>query len=74
MYAVEQYKGNWERIPVKVDSGAIDSVIPRRVATGVPIKQTEASRLGLRYRSASGNPISNEGERERLEGVFQGSQ
>ena len=64
MCAVEQYQGNWERIPVTVDSGAIDSVIPRRIASGVKVKQTDASRAGLKYRSASGNAIVNEGERD----------
>ena len=62
--SVEQFAGSWERIPVTVDSGAVDSVIPRRLARGVPTKQTEASKQGLKYRSASGNPIINEGEKD----------
>ena len=62
--SVEQFAGSWERIPVTVDSGAVDSVIPKRLARGVPTKQTEASKQGLKYRSASGNPIMNEGEKE----------
>ena len=61
--SVEQYRGSWERVPVTVDSGAIDTVIPRRIAKGVMVKQTEASRNGLKYRSASGNAIVNEGEK-----------
>ena len=61
--SVEQFQGSWERVPVTVDSGAIDTVIPRRVAQGISLKQTEASRNGLKYRSASGNAIVNEGER-----------
>ena len=62
--AVEQFQGNWERIPITVDSGAVDSVIPRRIASGVKVKQTEASRMWLKYRSASGGAIVNEGERD----------
>ena len=54
---VEQFKGSWERVPVTVDSGAIDSVIPKRIAKGVPIRQTEASRRGLKYRAANGTSI-----------------
>ena len=50
-------------MPVTVDSGAIDSVMPRRVANGVPVKQTGASRQGLKYRAANGTSIKNEGER-----------
>ena len=61
--SVEQYRGSWERVPVTVDSGAIDTVIPKRIAKGVTVKQTEASRSGLKYRSASGNAIVNEGEK-----------
>ena len=60
---VEQFTGEWERVPVTLDSGAVDSVIPRRLAKGVPVKQTEASRRGLRYRAANGTAIINEGER-----------
>ena len=61
--SVEQFSGSWERVPVTVDSGAIDTVIPRRVAKGITVRQTEASRNGLKYRSASGNAIVNEGEK-----------
>ena len=61
---VDQYKGMWERVPITVDSGAIDSVMPKRVATSVMIKQTEASKQGLRYRAANGTSIRNEGERD----------
>ena len=61
--AVEQVTGNWEKIPVTVDSGAIDSVIPNSLATHVQVKQTAASRQGLQYRAANGTPIKNEGEK-----------
>ena len=47
-----------------MDSGAIDSVIPKGVASGVKVKETRASRQGLKYRAANGTPIKNEGERE----------
>ena len=63
-FGIDQYKGSWERVPVTVDSGAIDSVMPRRIAHGVPVKQTEASRQGLKYRAANGTSIRNEGERD----------
>ena len=61
--SVEQFRGSWERVPVTVDSGAIDTVIPQRVAKGIMVLSTEASRSGLKYRSASGNAIVNEGEK-----------
>ena len=37
-------KGDWEKITITVDSGAVDSVAPERVAQGIAIKATEASR------------------------------
>ena len=51
-------------MPVTLDSGAFDSVIPKRLAQGVPVKQTEASRRGLKYRAANGTTIVNEGEKD----------
>ena len=59
--AVDQFKGNWERVPVTVDSGAIDSVIPDNIAKGFKVKETIASKQGLKYRAANGTPILNEG-------------
>ena len=61
---IEQYRGAWERVPVTVDSGAIDSVIPARVASAVPVRETEASKRGLKYRAANGTSIVNKGERK----------
>ena len=51
-------------MPITVDSGAIDSVIPTRVASAVPVRETEASRRGLKYRAAHGTSITNKGERK----------
>ena len=61
--AVDQFRGDWEKVSVTVDSGAIDSVIPTSVAQGVPTKATTASQQGLKYRAANGTPIVNEGEK-----------
>ena len=65
--SVDRFQGAWERVPVTVDSGAIDSVMPKKVASGVKIRETAASRQGLTYRAANGTAIKNEGERA-LEG------
>ena len=35
----------WEAIKITVDSGAVDTVGPKGIATGVPIQSTEASEL-----------------------------
>ena len=61
--AVDRFRGSWERVPVTVDSGAIDSVIPSKVAAAVPTRDTEASRRGLKYRAANGSSILNRGEK-----------
>ena len=40
--------GNWAKITVTIDSGAVDSVGPRTMATDIGIKDTPASRAGLK--------------------------
>ena len=52
-----------ERIEVTVDSGAVDTVGPPRIANKFPIRETRASRAGLDYRAANGTRIKNYGEK-----------
>ena len=59
-----QSEGSWEKITVTVDSGAVDSVVPEQVGRAAGIRQTEASRRGMKYRAANGTVISNKGERD----------
>ena len=66
--AVEEPLGEWERIPIKIDSGAIDTVIPKEVGTYFPIRETEASKSGTGFKAANGSHIANHGER-RIEGL-----
>ena len=61
--AVSQVSGNWERIPVKIDSGAIDTVMPPTVAQYFNTVQTELSRKGTGFRAANGSPIKQYGQR-----------
>ena len=53
-----------------IDSGAAETVIPHRLVGQHPIKDTEASRNGKCYASATGQPIPNLGE-QRLPLVTQ---
>ena len=53
----------WERIPIKIDSGAIDTVIPASMARGVNMVHTESSRRGPGFRAATGTPIDHYGQR-----------
>jgi len=57
------YQGNFERVQVTVDSGAIDSVIPKAVAQAFKLEQTYASRNGIDYKGANDSPIKNYGQR-----------
>ena len=60
---IGDFQGRWERIPLKIDSGAIDTVIPPHVATYFPVRETEASRSGAGFRAANGTHIANHGQR-----------
>ena len=54
---------DWERIPMKIDSGAIDTVIPKSAALSVKMVHTEASRGGRGFRAANGTPIDHFGQK-----------
>ena len=58
---------NYEKVTITVDSGAVDTVGPKKIAEELPIKPTKASRMGVNYRAANGTTIKNYGEK-RLEG------
>ena len=58
-----EYKGEWEVIPVTVDSAAADWVCPPHVGKAFPLRKTKASESGMKYRAANGTPIANHGER-----------
>ena len=45
-----------------IDSGAAETVIPHRLVSQHLLKETDASRSGLCYSSATGQPIPNLGE------------
>ena len=47
-----------------VDSGAAETVIPHMLVGSHPIVETDASRSGLNYASATGDPILNLGEQK----------
>ena len=55
--------GEWEVITFKIDSGAVDNVIPKEVGNALPIKETSLSKMGVNYQAANGTPIKNHGQR-----------
>ena len=52
----------WQVLSIAVDSGAAETVVPYKLIRNHPIHETEASRSGLNYASAIGDPIPNLGE------------
>ena len=56
------FEMGWQKVSMAVDSGAAETVIPHTLVAGHPIFETEASRKGINYASATGQPIPNLGE------------
>ena len=66
--AVTHVEGHWERIPVKIDSGAIDTVMPPTTAKYFNTVETEMSKKGPGFRAANGTAIKHYGQKT-LKGV-----
>ena len=64
MDQVTERSEGWERVPLKVDSGAVDIVIPKSTATGVPLKETVRSKTGAGFKAANGSHIAHYGQRD----------
>ena len=58
-----QQEGEWEKIVLKVDSGAIDTCIPPHVGQHFRLSESNMSRNQEGYRAANGTKIKNHGER-----------
>ena len=56
--------GNWEKIPVKLDSGAIGWVFTTEAGKAFPLEPTKASLAGVNYVAANGTTIGNYGQRK----------
>ena len=56
----------WIEIELTADSGACDTVIPRKLAESIPIMPSLASLRGMEYEVANGASIPNLGERRCL--------
>lgn len=59
-----EHDDNWIRIECVADSGAAAPVAPPSMAPGVPIRESEGSREGRNFTTATGAPIKNLGEQE----------
>ena len=61
-------QGKYEMVKVTADSGAADHVAPVQTASHLEVKETEASRQGVKYVAANGHKIANLGQR-KIQGV-----
>ena len=61
-YDQQMQEAGWQRFSLAIDSGAAETVIPHLEVHEHPIKDTDASRNGVTYASATGAPIPNLGE------------
>ena len=59
-------EGAWSQVSVKLDSGAVATVGPKKAAPNVAMVESYGSKNGKEYRTASGQSIPNRGEK-RLE-------
>ena len=54
----------WQYLALTVDSGAAENIIPHMLVQDQATQETDASRNGLNYASATGDPIPNLGEQK----------
>ena len=70
----DQHEGKlWRKMSLAIDSGAAETVIPHTLVTEYPIVETEKSRSGACYASATGEPIPNLGEQKLPMATEEGS-
>ena len=71
--AINTSHGQWERIPMKVDSGAVATVMPPDVAQHFKVCETPLSKRGPGFRAANGTAIKHYGQR-KINGIGDGFQ
>ncbi len=63
--AVEEgrYEKKWVKYEATIDSGAADTVTPKRSFPGVRTEPSEGSRRGMKFITAGGQRVDNEGQK-----------
>ena len=56
-------QGQWEKVSMVADSGAVDHVVPATTAQWVSIEETAASKAGMCYRGPDNTKIPNYGQK-----------
>ena len=59
----QEYVGNFEKVKVTMDSGAVDPVVPPDVGLAFQLEETFASKNGIDYKGPNDSPIKNYGQR-----------
>jgi hypothetical protein len=62
--ALKGIQGEWELLPVNIDSGAIDSCMPKDKCNQFRVMPSEMSKSGACYSAANGSEIKNYGQRD----------
>ena len=60
------YDDEWVEVELTADTGACDTVMPRKMCPNIPIRPSLQSLRGMEYEVADGRPIPNLGERHCL--------
>jgi len=58
--------GEWEELMIAVDSGATETVVSSENAKSVPTVSGQASKAGVKYSTANGEVLDNEGEKHMV--------
>ena len=61
--AISDKVEGWERLPMKIDSGAVDTVIPENMAAHIPLTETQRSKAGSGFTAANGSRIKHFGQK-----------
>ena len=61
MYSISP--AEWVLVDVIADSGACETVMPKGLCSNIQFRESAASKAGVEYEVASGNLVSNLGER-----------
>ena len=64
--------GEWEELLMAVDSGATETVVSSDNAKSVPTVSGPASKSGVKYSTANGEVLDNEGEKHMLMSSLEG--
>ncbi len=60
----ERETPGWQRVRVQIDSGAIDTAVPKEIAKAFEMKEAIVSKRGIWFVAACGSGIKKHGEKQ----------